>query len=127
MDKLEKQNKEKLASIKELEKQIEDLNNQRISLTRSKIELEAMQKVQKSDEESKFALKLKSRIDEQNIEIEEIAIELEKAKRVYVTLLSLLKFKNTEIELYKNPQKIETEFNKELTKIKTQEKELVER
>ena len=61
-----------------------------------------------------------------NNEIEDMAHELENAKKLYSTLLSIINFKNVEINLYKQPNRSDNEFNRELGNIKQQEKELLE-
>ena len=124
--KSKKQIKDNQTEIKELEKQIEDLHNEKILLTRSKIELESLQRVKKKDEENQEITGLKLQIEELNNEIEDMAHELENAKKLYSTLLSIINFKNVEINLYKQPNRSDNEFNRELGNIKQQEKELLE-
>lgn len=127
LEKSKKKLKDSQNTGKDLESQIEDLNNQRIQFTRKKIESKSLKKLQKSEENSKIITDLKGKIEDQDIEIEEMATELENAKKIYVTLMTLLKFKNTEIDLYKQPERLTIEFNRELTRIKIQESELIER
>jgi myosin V len=125
ISKHQKLNKEKQKTIKDLEKQIEDLQTQKILLAKSKFESESPIKNSKSSDERNLIGSLKEDIQEKDLEIQRITKEINSAKKIYGTLLTILKFKNTEINFYKQPDRHASDFNRELNNIKTQEKELL--
>ena len=96
-----KQNNDKKATIKDLESQIEQLLNDKMELSRLKIEMQSLKPYQNQERDNEYIRNLKIQIDESNQEIEDLAKELETSKQVYGTLLTLLKIKNSELEAYK--------------------------
>ena len=52
--------------------------------------------------------------------------EIESIKEIYWMLLGLLKLKNKEIDVYKNPEKKDSELSRDLSKLKSEEKQLLE-
>ncbi|CAG9318607.1 unnamed protein product [Blepharisma stoltei] len=130
ISKLQKQNKDKHQQLKDLESQLEQLHTEKLELSKQKIEQDALiAHLQNSEEEKRNAKKLKSTIEAQEEEIEELAKELEASKQVYATLVTLLKFKNTEIEHYKNWQagRTDKDYQKEIGDLKYQEQNLLEK
>lgn len=104
-----RQNNEKKVVIKELESQIEQLHNDKLELTRFKIGMNSLNPSANMEKDHELVRNLKEQIDELTQEIEDLEKELSLSKQVYGTLLTLLKVKNSELELYKgnSEQKIE--------------------
>lgn len=103
ISKLQKNNKDKLQQIKDIESQLEQLHVEKLELSKLKIEQDGLiVQLKTNQNENANSKKLKEIIESQTEEIEELAQELEASKQVYGTLVTLLKFKNTEIEHYKN-------------------------
>ena len=139
LSKLQKLNKDKQVTIQDLEKKIEDLQSQKALMTRTIIEKESAKKAEKSnDEKEKNFFEGKIRALDQKIfslqeslkeaesENKELSEEIESIKEIYWMLLGLLKLKNKEIDVYKNPEKKDSELSRDLSKLKSEEKQLLE-
>jgi DNA repair exonuclease SbcCD ATPase subunit len=111
---------EKQQTLNECFNEINELKNQLQRNNRSFLEAESLGKV----ENSKIIEQLKEKVNELNEEIEDRNSELEASKNVYSTLMSILKLKNSEIEVYKQPDKSSQELTKNLNAIRQREKEL---
>jgi myosin heavy subunit len=120
IENLKKNNMEKQQTLNECFNEINELKNQLQRNNRSFLEAESLGKV----ENSKIIEQLKEKVNELNEEIEDRNSELEASKNVYSTLMSILKLKNSEIEVYKQPDKSSQELTKNLNAIRQREKEL---
>lgn len=122
ISKYQKQNKERQMIIKDLENQIEAFQHEKIEFTRAKIELQSLKSSKTIDRDSQFVKDLKEQLNELAQENEEISKELESSKQIHSTLLTLLKIKNSEIEIYK-----ESSFNptERLSVFQDEEKKLL--
>lgn len=114
--KYQKQNKERQVKIKELENQIEVFHQEKLEMSRLKIELQSLKSAKNYEVDNEYIKELKSEIEDLNQEIEDMAKELESSKQIYGTLLTLLKIKNSELEILKesceDPERL-TQFKEE--------------
>ena len=69
---------------------------------------------------------LQESLKEAESENKELSEEIESIKEIYWMLLGLLKLKNKEIDVYKNPEKKDSELSRDLSKLKSEEKQLLE-
>jgi hypothetical protein len=112
--------------IKILQSEIEDLHTEKANITRMLIEQESQKKILKEEESNKVLEQSRYKIVELTKEIQSISEELHNSKELYSTLLSILKLKNMEIDLYKHSPQQDGSFQSSLSKLKTAEKELLE-
>ena len=114
--KYQKQNKERQVKIKELENQIEVFHQEKLEMSRLRIELQSLKSAKNYEVDNDYIKELKSEIEDLNQEIEDMAKELESSKQIYGTLLTLLKIKNSELEILKesceDPERL-TQFKEE--------------
>ena len=114
--KYQKQNKERQVKIKELENQIEVFHQEKLEMSRLRIELQSLKSAKNYEVDNDYIKELKSEIEALNQEIEDMAKELESSKQIYGTLLTLLKIKNSELEILKesceDPERL-TQFKEE--------------
>lgn len=126
INKMSKILKEKSMQIKVLQSEIEDLHTEKANITRMLIEQESQKKILKEEESNKVLEKSYYKIAELTKEIQSISEELHNSKELYSTLLGILKLKNMEIDLYKRSPRQDGNFQSDLSKLKTAEKELLE-
>ena len=114
--KYQKQNKVRQVKIKELENQIEVFLQEKLEMSRLRIELQSLKSAKNYEVDNDYIKELKSEIEDLNQEIEDMAKELESSKQIYGTLLTLLKIKNSELEILKesceDPERL-TQFKEE--------------
>ncbi|OMJ76864.1 hypothetical protein SteCoe_23671 [Stentor coeruleus] len=118
--------KEKSLQIKVLQSEIEDLHTEKANITRMLIEQESQKKILKEEESNKVLDQSRYKIAELTKEIQSISEELHNSKELYSTLLSIIKLKNMEISIYKHSPNQDGDFQSDISKLKTAEKELLE-
>ncbi|OMJ71045.1 hypothetical protein SteCoe_30845 [Stentor coeruleus] len=128
-DEINKMNKiliEKSMQIKVLQNEIENLHIENANITKMLTEQESQKKILKEEESNKILEQSQTKISELTKEIQSISEELYNSKVLYGTLLSILKLKNMEIDLYKYSSQQDSNFQKNLSNLKITEKELIE-
>lgn len=118
---LKKSNSDKQVQIEELQSELNTLRSHLQKANRSILETESSHKI----EYNKLIEELKEKVNDLNEEIEERNSELQASKEIYSTLLSVLKLKNSEIDVYKQPSRTPQEITRDLNVIRQREKELL--
>ena len=127
IQKLKRIIQDKKKQVADLETQIEELHETKMQISKENIELKSISQNQRYSMGQTQIKKLKEKLQKQNQEIEDLSHELDASKRVYSTLLTLLKFKNEEIEFYKKSALFQPtpEFKNQINAIKAKERELL--
>ena len=118
---LKKSNSEKQSLLEDLQDEANTLRSQMQKANRSILESDSSHKI----ELNKTIEDLKEKISDLSEEIEERNSELQASKEIYSTLLSVLKLKNSEIDVYKQPSRTPQEITRDLNAIRQREKELL--
>lgn len=108
---------EKVKKERELEREIQSLHDTNLRLNSAYSEL----KHGLGDSE------IEGKPGENRVEIEQLATEIEHSKKINSTLVTLLRYKNTELDFYRKPGEMDENYRRKLDKMRGFETDLLQK
>lgn len=113
----EKELAERVKRERALEKEVQNLHQEKLKLNNAYEELKQGLTGEPMEQHS----------DLQRAEVEQMAVEIEHSKKINSTLVTLLRYKNTELDFYRKPGEADEGYLRKLDKLRVFETELLQK